>query len=184
MQPPFAQLTSTLPFAVEATAMVFVPVKVIPYAIKDQKKPKNKGYYTYRDLDASPRASKGIGIALVDDNTIFGASSRSVTAVGHTADGPTLEFPSELIVHTQYKDAPCSRFIGLDAKCLHVVDDSVVSNVNIRHNRSTGDRSNRDPMAAGAFVVLENNVGTLVDGQTVVLVSNNAVLNGHVTGGD
>ena len=75
---------------------------------------------------------------------------------------------------------PSGSGICLDAQCLSVVGDDVIENLHIADGYVRGDRANGDSVASSTTVALEEDVGTFVNGETVVLVDNNAVLNDHI----
>jgi len=75
--------------------------------------------------------------------------------------------------------ARCSG-VGLNPQSLLSVGDLVVGDSDATNGNVAGDGANRDTVTTRKCVTSEDDVGTLVDGQEVVLVLDSAVFNGQI----
>lgn len=147
--------------------------------------PLNNPRPTHGNRAACAGGSKGVGVALVDDDT-EPADARGLVA---------------RVCHVGHRRARRVR-LGLDAQGLVVVDNGVVLNGDARHGRVAADGTlqrnttfvshwspthmggnwayDGDTVSAGAGVALEDDVAALVDREAVVLVHDRAVLDHEV----
>lgn len=64
--------------------------------------------------------------------------------------------------------------LGLDTETVVGVGDSVADDVHVADSDVARDGTNGNTVTTAALVVLESDVGALVDGKTVVLIHNDA----------